>query len=87
MFSRIGMFEDLSKSLIKTKQPQATCFMFLFQQQTNTYGKKNEACALFIKAGQASFAKTFFHIQLQVQPPGSHLTLRLGGSHGNFLST
>lgn len=28
--SRIGMFEDPSRSLIKTKQPQATWFMFLF---------------------------------------------------------
>lgn len=40
-----------------------------------------------MKAGQASFAKNFFHTQLQLQPPGSHLTPRLGGSHGNFPST
>lgn len=40
-----------------------------------------------MKAGQAGFAQNFFHIQLQVQPPGSHLTPRLGGTHGNFPST
>lgn len=40
--SRLRTFEDPSKSLIKTRKPQATLLTFLFQQQTNTRDKKNQ---------------------------------------------
>lgn len=58
--ARIGMFEDPSKSLIKTKQPQATCLMFLFQHQTNTYGKKMRLVCFLWRLGRQVLLRTFF---------------------------